>query len=96
MNIQIMRAFNKLRRMLATRKDLRRKVEDMESKYDDQFRIVFEAIRQHLATEEKPERKIGFVKEDARGLPFLWEKAVKVRTGFAGLMEPAPNPLLCR
>ncbi len=39
----------------------------MESKYDEQFRFVFEAIRQLLATEEKPERKIGFVKEEAPG-----------------------------
>jgi hypothetical protein len=65
-NIQIMRAFTKLRQMLATHEDLRRKIEEMESKYDEQFRVVFEAIRQLLATEEKPERKIGFVKEEAR------------------------------
>jgi hypothetical protein len=65
-NIQIMRAFTKLRQMLASHEDLRQKVEDMESKYDEQFRVVFEALRQLLATEKKPERKIGFVKEEAR------------------------------
>jgi len=65
-NIQIMRAFTKLRQMLASHEDLRRKIEDMESKYDEQFQVVFEAIRQLLATEEKPERKIGFVREDAQ------------------------------
>ncbi len=63
-NIQIMRAFTKLRQMLATHGDLRRKIEDMEGKYDEQFRIVFEALRQLLETEEQPERRIGFVKED--------------------------------
>ncbi len=63
-NIQIMRAFTKLRQMLTTHEDLRRKIEEMESKYDEQFRVVFEAIRQLLATEEKPERKIGFVREE--------------------------------
>ncbi len=65
-NIQIMRAFTSLRQLLATHEDLRRKIEDMESKYDEQFRVVFEAIRQLLATEEKAERKIGFVREDAQ------------------------------
>lgn len=65
-NIQIMRAFNRLRQMLASHEDLRRKIEDMEAKYDEQFRVVFEAIRQLLAVEEQPERKIGFVKEKAR------------------------------
>lgn len=66
-NIQIMRAFTRLRQMLATHEDLRRKIEDMESKYDEQFQVVFEAIRQLLATEEQPERKIGFVKEETPG-----------------------------
>ncbi|WP_045218581.1 ORF6N domain-containing protein [Desulfonatronum thioautotrophicum] len=65
-NIQIMRAFTRLRQMLATHEDLRRKIEDMESKYDEQFRVVFEALRQLLAVEEKAERRIGFVREDAQ------------------------------
>ena len=59
-NIQIMRAFTQLREMLATHKDLKRKIEQMESKYDEQFRIVFEAIKQLIFTESKPKRKIGF------------------------------------
>jgi len=59
-NIQIMRAFTKLRTMLLTHDDLKRKIEDMESKYDKQFRIVFQAIKQLLQEEEKPKRKIGF------------------------------------
>ena len=62
-NIQIMRAFTRLRQMLATHEDLRRKIEDMESKYDEQFRAVFEALRQLLATEEKADRKSWFVRE---------------------------------
>jgi ORF6N domain-containing protein len=45
-NIAIMRAFVQLREILATHKDLARKLEDMEKKYDVQFRQVFEAIRQ--------------------------------------------------
>jgi len=59
-NIQIMRAFTQLRQMLATHEDLKRKIEDMESKYDEQFQVVFEAIRQLLTDDEKPKRKIGF------------------------------------
>jgi hypothetical protein len=63
-NVQIMRAFSKLREMLSTHEDLRIKIEDMEKKYDENFRIVFEAIKQLLETEAKPRKKIGFtVKE---------------------------------
>jgi phage regulator Rha-like protein len=63
-NIAIMRAFVKLREMMATHKDLKRKIESMEKKYDEQFRIVFEAIKQLLAEEDKPKKKIGYtVKE---------------------------------
>ena len=58
-NIQIMRAFTRLRQFLFTHKDLKKKIEAMEKKYDENFRIVFEAIRQLLETEEKPKKKIG-------------------------------------
>lgn len=47
-NIQIMRAFTQLRRMLLTNVDLKRKIEEMEKKYDKQFLIVFEAIKELL------------------------------------------------
>jgi phage regulator Rha-like protein len=59
-NILIMRAFNKLREMLSTHEDLRRKVEAMERKYDRQFKVVFDAIKQLIDIESKPKRKIGF------------------------------------
>jgi hypothetical protein len=63
-NIQIMRAFTQLRQMLSTHEDLKRKIEAMESKYDYQFRVVFEAIKQLLDTDKGPKRRIGFeVKE---------------------------------
>ena len=45
-NIAIMRVFVKLREMIATHKDLARKLSDMEKKYDSQFKVVFDAIRQ--------------------------------------------------
>ena len=62
-NIQIMRAFNQLRKMLVTHKDLKRKIEVMEKKYDEQFRIVFETITQLIEEDEKPKKKIGYIKE---------------------------------
>ncbi len=60
-NIQIMRAFTQLRRMLLTNVDLRRKIEAMEKKYDKQFVVVFQAIKELLMpSEERPKRRIGF------------------------------------
>ncbi|MBW1644334.1 MAG: hypothetical protein JRJ76_16000, partial [Deltaproteobacteria bacterium] len=53
-----------LRQMLSTHKDLKKKIETMEKKYDQQFQIVFEAIKQLLEADAKPRKKIGFtVKE---------------------------------
>ena len=60
-NIQIMRTFSKLRRILSSHKDILRKVEEMESKYDYQFKTVFQAIKKLLAP-PRPKSKlpIGF------------------------------------
>lgn len=58
-NIHIMRAFVQIRKMLFTNADLRRKIEEMENKYDKQFAIVFEAIKQ-LLTPPKQTKAIGF------------------------------------
>lgn len=60
-NIQIMRAFTQLRKMLFTNRNLRRKIEEMERKYDKQFAIVFQAIKQLLEPPAAKEKKIiGF------------------------------------
>ena len=60
-NIEIMRAFVRLRRMLASHKDLARKLEELEGKYDAQFKVVFDAIRELMApAEPPPRRRIGF------------------------------------
>jgi hypothetical protein len=59
-NIAIMRAFVKLREMLASHRDLARRLEEMESQYDAQFRAVFDAIRELAEPPEKPRRRIGF------------------------------------
>ena len=60
-NIQIMRAFTQLRRMLLTNSDLRRKIEEIEKKYDKQFAIVFQAIKQLFEPPPAKEKRIiGF------------------------------------
>jgi len=59
-NIQIMRTFTRLKEIIMSHKDLQRKIENMEKKYDQQFRVVFDAIKQLLIPPEKPKRKIGF------------------------------------
>jgi len=56
-SINIVRAFVKLREILATNKDLANKIAEMEKKYDEQFKIVFTVIRQLMAEPEKPDRK---------------------------------------
>ena len=61
-NIQIMRVFIKLRQMYIRHEDLKQKIIAMELKYDRQFQIVFEAIKQLMEKNEKPKRKIGYVK----------------------------------
>lgn len=60
-NIQIMRTFTKLREMIENNKDLRKKIEEMESKYDKQFAIVFDAIKKLVEEPVKPKRRVGFV-----------------------------------
>src|SRR5688572_22011446 len=59
-NIEIMRAFVKLRQMLASNAELSRRLDEIESKYDKQFRVVFDAIRQLMATPVRNRKEIGF------------------------------------
>ena len=60
-NIQIMQTFSKLREMLESHKDLRVKIEELEKKYDSQFKIVFQAIRELFEPPvPKPKGPIGF------------------------------------
>jgi len=64
-NINIMRAFVQVRRLGMTIVDVKRKIDSMEKKYDYQFKIVFDAIRQLLnpPAPAKPKHKMGFGKE---------------------------------
>jgi hypothetical protein len=59
-NIQIMRTFAKLRRILLSHADLKRKIEEIEKKYDHQFKVVFDIIGKLLESPKEPKKKIGF------------------------------------
>lgn len=60
-NIEIMRVFIKLRRMILSNKDLKRKIEELERKYDNNFKIVFDIIKKLIEVKDTPKRKIGFL-----------------------------------
>jgi hypothetical protein len=63
-NIQIIKTFTRLRELVATNKEILEKIERMEKKYDEQFRVVFEAIRKLLTPPEEPtKRRIDFSME---------------------------------
>ncbi len=59
-NIAIMRTFVQLRRLMDSNRDLAQKIGEMEEKYDGQFRIVFDAIRQLISPPAQPSRELGF------------------------------------
>lgn len=59
-NIAIMRVFVKLREMIASNKDLAKRLDELEKKYDTQFKVVFDAIRHLMTPIEQKQRKIGF------------------------------------
>ena len=59
-HIAMMRAFFKLREMLASHRDLARRLNEMEKKYDSQFKVVFNAIHGLMKPPERPPDKIGF------------------------------------
>jgi len=59
-NIAVVRAFVRLRELMSTHKDLARKLDEMETKHDRQFKVVFDAIRQLMKPIEKTKRRIGF------------------------------------
>jgi len=62
-NIGIMRAFVKLRQLAASNTELARRLDELESKYDKQFKVVFDAIRKLMATPVPDRKEIGFVRD---------------------------------
>jgi hypothetical protein len=61
-----MRAFDKIREMISSHKDLTRRLDEMEKKYDGQFSVVFDAIRELMIPPEEDKRKIGFMAKESR------------------------------
>ncbi len=75
-NIAIMRAFVQLRKMISSHANLERKLVALEKKYDQQFRVVFDAIRALMAPPERPKKKIGFEVKERRA---VYSKRTKKR-----------------
>jgi hypothetical protein len=77
-NIQIMRTFAKLREIISQHKDLARRLDDLERKYNAQFKVVFDAIRQLMAPPEPepPKKRIGFMVKERRS-PYKSQKGTK-------------------
>ncbi len=59
-NIEIVRAFVRLREMVASHRDLARRLDELEKKYDAQLKVVFDTIRKLMEPPEKPKKQIGF------------------------------------
>jgi hypothetical protein len=65
-SVEVVRAFIRLRRMLASNAELARKLEQIEKKYDHQFQVVFDAIRQLMIPPEPKRKEIGFYTKPAK------------------------------
>jgi len=63
MSVYVVRAFVRLRQLLASHKELAQKIAELENKYDSQFKIVFDAIRALMNPPEKKKGEIGFKRE---------------------------------
>ena len=61
-NVQIMRTFVQVRRMLASNEDSAKKLEGLERKYDQQFKVVFDAIRELMIPTDPKRKQIGFAR----------------------------------
>jgi hypothetical protein len=80
-NIEIMRAFVKLRRLLETHADLAQKLDQLERKYDAKFKVVFEAIRELMAPPVSSKKRIGFRSDDAVNAD---ERRIRPRPAVSG------------
>jgi ORF6N domain len=63
-SIEIVRAFVQLRQALTVHQDLKKKIEELEAKYDSQFHVVFEAIKQLMVPPDSKQRRIGIRNDD--------------------------------
>jgi len=91
-NIEIMRTFVRLRQMLAAHADLGRKLEELEKKYDAQFKVVFDAIRQLMAPPAPPRRQIGFQVRERQAVYRVRRKGRLSRNYSINIAGPSPLP----
>jgi len=63
-NIAIMRAFVQLRKLISTHRDLVVKINELEKRYDEQFKLIFTALRQLIQKENEPRKRIGYKSYD--------------------------------
>jgi len=77
-NIEIMRAFVRLRQMLSSNRELAKRLDELERKYDAQFKVVFDAIRELMrpSEPEPPKKRIGFLVEEPH-VPYDSSKGFK-------------------
>lgn len=66
-NIQIMRAFTKLRQLVLDNDELRKEIEELRNETENKFQIIFQALDQLIAVEETPKKKIGFTAKEKKG-----------------------------
>ncbi len=65
-NIQIMRAFTRIRQIMLDSSDLRREIEELRQDTEGKFRIIFQALEQLLVEEVRPQKKIGFTAREKK------------------------------
>jgi hypothetical protein len=66
MSVHVVRAFVRLREMITSNKELAKRLDELEKKYDSQFKVVFDAIRQLMTPPMVPHRRIGFRREESK------------------------------
>ena len=89
-NIEIMRAFVRLRRLLSSHADLARKLDALEKKYDAQFEVVFDAIRELMKPPEPKKRPIGFLVEEAK-VPYAARNRLRGQACNVAIWEKKPR-----
>jgi len=65
-SIRIIETFVRLRQMIAANSELSRRLDELENKYDAQFKAVFDAIRELMSPPEEPKKRIGFTAKERR------------------------------
>jgi hypothetical protein len=89
-NIEIMRTFVRLRQIPASNAQLARKLDTLEKKYDAQFKVVFDAIRQLMTPAEPNKRKLGFLVKEPAAFVFTFPELLQ--PGFCNLRRKLLAP----